>query len=253
MAAHPPARYAVLSDVHANIDALEAVLADIKRWHVDVVFCLGDIIGYGPAPADCVQRIADLCKTTVFGNHEVFFFLAEKISVSKWGAHIGTPIQLALEQLSKAQAQWLHSLPLTFASQEITLSHASLNRPELFRYIFSLEEAEAHFALQDTFVSLQGHTHVPLIWQQDIKTLATARFAPSEKGVTLREGKRYAINVGSVGQPRDGDPMACYALYDARKRLLVHRRVPYDIAKAQERFKKADLPSLNYSRLARGE
>lgn len=244
--------YAILSDIHGNIDALEAVLADMKRSPVTAVFCLGDMIGYGPEPALCVERIAETCTKTVFGNHEVFLFLADKISPSKWGARIGDAIQLAIDQLSSRQQEWLRTLPLSLSFEEITLSHASLKHPELFRYIFEIDDAETHFSAQKTFISFQGHTHIPLIWQQDSKTLAIDCFDPSEKAFTLREGKRYAVNVGSVGQPRDGNSTASYVLYEPGKRSLLHRRVRYDITRAQKRFKEANLPRLNYLRIASG-
>jgi diadenosine tetraphosphatase ApaH/serine/threonine PP2A family protein phosphatase len=244
--------FAIISDIHANLDALDAVLADIETFPVRGTLCLGDIVGYGPEPASCVQRVMDTCAVTVIGNHEAMSFLPKKILNSDWDISIRQPLQLANEQLTKAQKTWLRNQPLTAHVDPITLSHASLNEPPEFHYIHEDTEAEAHFAAQSTFISFNGHTHVPSIWEENPETFACRLLKPSEKPTRLDAKKRYTVNVGSVGQPRDDDHRASYALYDYEKRLLIHRRVPYDIARAQERFEKAGLPAYNARRIARG-
>jgi diadenosine tetraphosphatase ApaH/serine/threonine PP2A family protein phosphatase len=244
--------FAIFSDIHGNIDALTAVLSDIDQFPVKGMFCLGDTVGYGPEPASCVQRIMDTCAISVLGNHEAMLFVAEKIPDEDWGITIRGPIQLANEQLTKAQKSWLRARPLTADVDPITLSHASLDEPPGFHYITNKPEARAHFAAQTTFISFNGHTHIPLIWEQNPKSLACRLFKPSEKPTRLDAGKRYTVNVGSVGQPRDEDPRACYVLYDSEQRLVIHRRVPYDIPLAQARFKKAHLPARNAERLSEG-
>jgi len=244
--------FAIISDIHANLDALDAVLAEIETFPVRGTLCLGDIVGYGPEPAACVQRVMDTCAVTVIGNHEAMSFLPKKILKTDWDISIRQPLQLANEQLTKAQKTWLRNQPLTAHVDPITLSHASLNEPPEFHYIHEDTEAEAHFAAQSTFISFNGHTHVPSIWEENPETFACRLLKPSEKPTRLDAKKRYTVNVGSVGQPRDDDHRACYALYDYEKRLLIHRRVPYDIARAQERFEKAGLPAYNARRIARG-
>ena len=244
--------FAIFSDVHANIDALEAVLADIEQFPVKGIFCLGDTVGYGPEPALCVQRVMDTCAVSVLGNHEAMLFLTEKIPDEDWDIAIRKPLQLANGQLTKAQKSWLYAQPITAEVDPITLSHASLNEPAEFNYIKEETEAEAHFAAQTTFISFNGHTHVPLIWEENPKTYACRPLKPSEKPTLLNARKRYTVNVGSVGQPRDDDPRACYVLYDFERRLLIYRRVAYDIPRAQARFKKAGLPAHNAARLAKG-
>lgn len=248
---NPPAFFAIISDIHANIDALEAVLADIQEFPVRGTLCLGDIVGYGPEPAACVQRVMDTCAISVFGNHEAMLFLADQFPPEELGAAVGDPIALAFRQLSGEQISWLRNLPISADLDPMTLSHAALNAPGNFHYIDDKDEAEAHFAVQTTFVSFQGHTHVPVIWEENGAKISC--FAPVETLVRLSEKNRYAVNVGSVGQPRDDDPRACYALYDYQNRQLLHRRVEYDIARAQARFKKAKLPAHNASRLMKGK
>ena len=244
--------FAIFSDIHGNIDALEAVLVDIEQFPVKGFFCLGDTVGYGPESALCVQRIMDTCAVSVLGNHEAMLFLTEKIPDEDWDIAIRKPLQLANGQLTKAQKSWLYAQPITADIDPITLSHASLNEPAEFNYIKEETEAEAHFAAQTTFISFNGHTHVPLIWEENPETYACRPLKPSEKPTLLNARKRYTVNVGSVGQPRDDDPRACYVLYDFERRLLIYRRVAYDIPRAQARFKKAGLPAHNAARLAKG-
>ena len=246
-----PSFFALISDIHGNIDALDAVMADIKEFPVRGTLCLGDIVGYGPEPAACVQRVMETCAVTVFGNHEAMLFLAEQFPPEELGASVGAPIALAFKQIRGEQMKWLRGLPITADLDPMMLSHAALNDIGNFHYIHDTGEAKAHFAAQKTFISFHGHTHVPAIWEEKAGQISC--FEPLDKPVRLDEGNRYAINVGSVGQPRDNDPRACYALYDYENRLLLHRRVEYDIAGAQARFKKAKLPARNASRLKKGQ
>ncbi len=248
-----PCFFALFSDIHANIDALEAVLKDIRDFPVRGVFCLGDIVGYGPEPGECVKKVRDLCSVTVLGNHEAMLLLADKILDEDWDVPIRKPLQIAKEQMSKKDLGWLKDLPITADLDPITLSHASLNEPPEFHYIHEITEAEAHFAAQGTFIGFNGHTHVPAIWEENPKTFGVRCLTPGDTPVRLDPSKRYSVNVGSVGQSRDGDPRASYALYDYEHHLLLMRRVKYDVKKAQARFKKAGLPAHNASRLAKAE
>lgn len=246
-----PAFFAVISDIHANIDALDAVLADIEQWPCRGILCLGDIVGYGPEPAACVQRVMDTCAVSVIGNHEAMLFMADQFPAEEMGETVGDPITLAFEQVSDEQMKWLRSLPITADLDPIMISHTSLHEPPHFHYLDCKEEARKHFAAQTTFVSFQGHTHVPVIWEN--KKGKFSSFRPLDKPVHLDATNHYAVNVGSVGQPRDDDPRASYALYDYENRLLLHRRVEYDIARAQARFKKTNLPARNARRLMKGQ
>ena len=245
--------FAIISDIHANIDALEAVLADIRDFPVNGILCLGDIVGYGPEPGACLERIMDTCAVTVLGNHEAMLLLADRILDEDWDVPIRKPLQIAKEQLGKNELEWIRDLPITVDLDPITLSHASLNEPPEFHYIHETTEAEAHFAAQSTFISFNGHTHVPALWEENPETLGCRCLTPGEKPVRLTPSKRYTVNVGSVGQPRDGDPRASYALYDYQQHLLLMRRVTYDLKKAQARFQKAGLPAHNASRLSKAE
>lgn len=242
---------AILSDIHANIDALEAVLADMRQFEITDTICLGDIVGYGPEPAACVDRIASTAKTTVCGNHEAMMLLGDDLPISGWRATVGRPLALARKQLSASQTKWLSELPLLSNLRDMTFTHASLHNPEDFEYVHEVPDAELHFSAQRHYISFHGHTHLPAIWERNGKHV-TGHHA-LEVAVRLSPVHRFAVNVGSVGQPRDGDTRACYALYDEAQRVLLHRRVPYDLDTAVARFKKAGLPQFNYRRLWRGE
>lgn len=245
--------FAIFSDIHGNIDAISAVLADADRFSLRVMLCLGDIVGYGPEPAMCVELVMDTCAITVLGNHESMLFLSEEILEKDVENSVGMPVRLAKNQLSKVQSDWLRKRPLTVVACSITLSHASLANPRNFPYILTTQEATAHFLIQGTYISFNGHTHVPEIWEENAKSGSLASYKPSENAVRLDHQNRYSVNVGSVGQPRDSDPRACYALYDFEQHILIHRRVPYDIDRALARYKAAGLPARNAERLLDGE
>jgi len=242
-----PLFLAILSDIHANIDALDAVLKDMREFPCAGLFCLGDIVGYGPEPADCVALMQERSLLTVLGNHEAMLFFPPE------GMRdiLSAPLALARQQASPAQLRWLKSLPLQADAAPVSLCHSSLCQPATFPYIESEEEAADNFAAQETFVSFHGHSHVPVVWEENGPTVTG--YEPMDTLIGLNPRRRYAVNVGSVGQPRDGDPRASYVLYDHRNRLLLHRRVEYDIARAQSRIKKAGLPDFNGDRLALGQ
>lgn len=244
-----PAFFAILSDIHSNLDALDAVLADMAKWPVRTVFCLGDVVGYGPEPAACVDKIREISAVTIMGNHEAMLPIVGKYG-NNWHETVAAPLMLANKLLSDEQKEWIRKLPLSALLDPITLSHGSLHEPAEFHYIDSTEEAEAHFAALGTAVSFQGHTHVPVVWEEREKEITG--YLPLKDPVELDETCRYAINVGSVGQPRDDDPRASYVLYDYEQRLLLHRRVEYDLDRAQVRYKEAGLPVRNATRLRKG-
>ena len=152
--------FAIFSDIHANIDALEVVLKDIGDFPVRGSFCLGDIVGYGPEPGGCVKHVMERCSASVLGNHEAMLLLADKILDEDWDESIRNPLKIGLEQLSKKELGWVKDLPITVDLDPITLSHASLNEPTHFHYIYETTEAEAHFAAQSTFISFNPNSEV---------------------------------------------------------------------------------------------
>ena len=240
-------RIAFISDIHANIDALEEVLKDIDAQGVNEIFCLGDIVGYGAAPAECLELVKTHCSVTLLGNHDQM--------VIERGPIIGLPrvadpLIYARKQLSQAQIKWLKKLPLVVEKESLTLVHASLHEPENFHYITADDDARLHFEHQKSPFSFIGHTHSPLIAIQDESSVTME--TPGVGAFKLDPGLRYIINVGSVGQPRDNYPRACYGILDTERLTFAWKRVPYDIKRAQDRIKEAGLPMQNALRLASG-
>lgn len=240
-------RIAFISDIHGNIDALDAVLQDIDRQDIDSIYCLGDIVGYGASPTECVQRVRERCAATVLGNHDELavkgperFVLSERVAAG---------IRHARQELSKDQLEWLRKLPLSFCQSQFTIVHASLNEPETYNYITDKTDAEGHFRLQKTPYSFIGHTHVPCVFMENDKGI---QFVNTGVGCSVEKQSRYIFNVGSVGQPRDNNSHACYCTFDIDLGKVTVRRVSYDIEKAQSRIVDANLPIVNAERLSRG-
>ena len=241
-------RIALISDIHANIDALEAVFRDIDHIGVDEIYCLGDIVGYGATPAECLQLVREYCSVTVKGIHDE---LVTQKGMIEYGERVAAPLRLAREQLSDEQLKWLQDLPLTHQEDDFAISHARSDHPEEFSYLQDEEDARKHFQFQERPISFLGHTHVPLIATEEKEKISFS--VPSMNALKLKDGLRYAVNVGSVGQPRDDYSRSCYGLFDTDERLIMMRRVSYDIQKAQVRIQQAGLPYSNATRLAKGE
>jgi diadenosine tetraphosphatase ApaH/serine/threonine PP2A family protein phosphatase len=242
-------RIALISDIHGNIDALEAVLADIETQAVDEIACLGDVVGYGAAPAECIRLIHEKCPVTVIGNHDTY--LTHGLDNFVLSKRIGDPLRLAERSASKDDLKWLRSLPFVAELHGVTLVHASLHHPESFNYLNTDLVTLFHLEEQVTPFSFCGHTHRP--------ALATLRGESVQWGL-VHEGEhlldrfgKSVINVGAVGQPRDDDPRAAYGIVDTEEYSFELRRVPYDIDMAVQRIREASLPEENALRLLKGE
>lgn len=243
---------AILSDVHSNLIALEAVRADMKALGFSTALCLGDTVGYGPDPAACCDIVEDLCVVSVLGNHEAMVLAVESLAEEGFRADVVQPLRLAAEQLGEDGLARMRSLPGAVDLDAFEIVHASLHDFAEFHYITSPDEAALNFAAQRRPVSFHGHTHLPAVWERSSSGEIRC-YQPAEDSPTRLAPKcTYAINPGSVGQPRDGDPRASYMAYDHTSRVLLHRRVPYDLEKAARRFRSAKLPTTSISRLKKG-
>jgi len=245
---------AIVSDIHANIDALGAVLTDIAAQRCFTIFCLGDTIGYGPEPAACVNYMREYAPINLMGNHEAMYLATrpkgkKRLKPDELG-DLWPPLELCHQQLGPDDADWIAELPLVVPVSEMELVHGSLHEPPTFGYIINKSLAKEHFAQQKTRVSFYGHTHIPAIWEEKGKKVAC--YTPGEDPIALDPDCRYAIGVGSVGQPRDNDPRACYVVYHPGSDRVEFRRIPYDIEKAQARFRKAGLSQFDANRIAKG-
>lgn len=241
-------RYAVLSDIHANLEALDAVLGDLGQ--VDATLCLGDLVGYGPDPNACIERVRALPDLAcVAGNHDLAAL--GRYDVSWFNLHAREAVLWSGEQLNDDNRDFLDGLPLTQAVGPFTLVHGSL--PEPMDYLLSQWEARLTFEQMTTPVCLVGHTHIAeFYYQPDGTSIPEHRSLINGGKVKLEDGMRYIVNCGGIGQPRDGNPLAAYGLYDSRRRTITVRRVEYDIAAVQRKMRQADLPPLLIDRLTYG-
>jgi len=238
-------KYAIFSDVHSNLEALKAVQADMKRQKVDVAVCLGDIVGYGPNPVECLQAVQGMACATVQGNHDHHVALPK---LPSWFSPVALAgLVYSRARLTRAQKKYLGALPLTLENGDFQAVHASLDKPETWPYVMDGMEAELHFAAQKQSICFCGHTHQPCVWHFEQKL-----FYRGVGRVKLNESDRFLINVGSVGLPRDDDPRACYVVYEPKKRQVKFRRVPYDVAKTQGEIRKVGLPAELAMRLQPG-
>jgi predicted phosphodiesterase len=240
-------RYAILSDIHSNLTALEAVLADLeKRGNADEIWCLGDTVGYGPDPHECLEIVLKRCKLCVAGNHDLATI--GKLDTSNFNQNAARATHWTNSQLGEVEISFLAGLPLKIEKYGFTLVHGSPRAPVL-EYIISIQEAEENLAYFTTDFCLIGHTHATQFFECR-ETCTCIRPGP---GTSLKlTDHRYYINPGGVGQPRDGDPRASYALYDSETLTMVFHRVIYDVSAVQNRMRKAGLPLRLIERLSFG-
>lgn len=240
-------RIAILSDVHGNLEALEAVLADLDRRPPDRVYCLGDFIGYGASPNECLARLRPLIAGAVLGNHDaaaigrtpIEFFNADAARAAVWSGG----------RLTADHATYLTALPYAIELDGARLVHATPAEPAEWHYVVSPSDATAEFAAFGEPLCLIGHTHVPGVWSLDGAEVRYSR----KPAVVMDRQRRYLVNAGSVGQPRDGDPRAAYLLWEVEERRLSHVRVDYDVEGARRRILAAGLPPFLGDRLLWGE
>jgi len=239
-------RYGILSDIHGNLEALQAVVDRCKKEGVEGFLCLGDIVGYGANPRECLDMIRQLKAVSVAGNHD--WAVSGRLDPVYFNWTAKAAVVWTKKQISSDDIAFLKSLEPVFKNGEVILTHGTLNEPERFHYMAYMLQAEETFRLMDRSVCFIGHTHAPqIIIEQD----ETSRRSDTLK-VTIDPESKYIINAGSVGQPRDGNAMAAYCMYDTDTRLVEVKRAPYDIKTAQEKILKAGLPASLAQRLSVG-
>lgn len=232
-------KLAIISDIHSNLQALTAALKVIEDRKVDAIYCLGDIVGYGPDPAACVDLVRKECTLSVRGNHDEAVALERHVSwlprdAQKAAAH-------NREHLSDDQLEYLASLPLVAEADGCCFAHASPGHPERWLRLDTLAEALDQFSSFSSDVCFIGHTHIPAIVSDRLGVLR------------IRPGHRYLVNVGSVGQPRDGDARACLGFFDTAEFDFQLVRVSYDVESTRQRIKEERLPRRLGKRLLVGQ
>ena len=239
-------RYAILSDIHGNLPALRAVLADAEG-RADGVLCLGDTVGYGAEPRLCVELVAERAAAVVGGNHE--YAVAGLLDLAWFNRYARAAAEWTQEQLDDNHRAYIRGLPLTAEMGDATLVHASPRHPEEWDYLVTAGDGFEAFGAFATRYCFVGHSHVPGVWSLGS---SGPEHDATAADVTATHGRRYLVNVGSVGQPRDRDPRAAYALWDADAGHVAIRRVPYDVKAARARIEAAGLPRFLADRLASG-
>ncbi|MGM0443613.1 MAG: metallophosphoesterase family protein [Fibrobacterota bacterium] len=242
---------ALISDIHGNLDALEAVLEHIETMQVDRIICLGDIIGYGPNPNECVSRVSEAAVETVLGNHDSAVFAPS--SEINFNSNALYAITWTHSVIHKEALQFLNSLPMKREHEDITIVHATPYDPYQWFYISSIEDALFNFNFFKTKFCFNGHTHVPGIIELSRDTGDIRVYKEKNFKYDPREQFRYIVNVGSVGQPRDGDNRACYAILNTDTTALNFHRIPYDIESYQNKMRDAGMPEFLIRRVQRGK
>jgi diadenosine tetraphosphatase ApaH/serine/threonine PP2A family protein phosphatase len=240
-------KVAVLSDVHANLEALEAVLADARANGAEAFWCLGDIVGYGADPDAVVESLRAISSATVAGNHD--WAACGLTSTRQFNRHAAAAADWTARTMKPANLDWLKTLPLVERVDGSLLVHATPSEPAAWHYCMMVEDALDEMDSYPEELCLIGHSHVPGAFERHDDEI---RYTRAEE-LVLRPGRQYLVNVGSVGQPRDGDSRAAYALFDTVERRLRHVRVAYPIAAAQEKIVAAGLPQWLATRLADGD
>jgi predicted phosphodiesterase len=239
-------RFAVFGDIHSNLEALQAVLADAEAHEVTHYVCLGDVVGYNANPHECVEIVRSLECPVVKGNHD------EQASAETIQENFNPLAEEAInwtrENLTDLDKTWLRELRLVRQVRDFTIVHATLDTPAKWGYVFNQLDAAASFSYQHTNVCFYGHTHAPRAYVKD----GAVKGLPFQR-LLVEPNKKYFINAGSVGQPRDGDWHASYCLFTPADHVIELRRIEYDINTAQDKIVEAGLPQRLADRLALGK
>lgn len=237
-------RYAIIADIHSNLEAFQTVLADIKTQNVQQIVCLGDVVGYNANPKECLDMVRAMNIPVVKGNHDEY--CSSNDHLDGFNPHAAEAVIWTRNQLTENDRQWLRDLKYSRMVANFTIVHATLNAPQRWGYVFDKLAAAASFPYQNTQVCFFGHTHVPVAFMRDTAV----------RGGTYSKFKidpaKYFINVGAVGQPRDNNPRAGYVVYDLDAGTIELRRLDYDIATTQKKIREAGLPERLAERLAFG-
>jgi predicted phosphodiesterase len=242
-------RYGLISDIHANLEALEAVLAALKDEGAEQILCLGDVIGYGPNPNECVKLIQQHAAVCLIGNHDEASLGRVDLDLFNYMAR--QAIEWTTDQLTEESKEFLKSLQYSRSYGDFMIVHASPDEPTRWNYILNLEDAALGFEAFTEQICFIGHSHTP--WVIPLPPDGRMRVS-HEYPLAVKENFRYLINIGSVGQPRDRNPDAAFGILDTEPLQYTLKRVPYDVAKTQKKIRATGaLPSFLADRLATGQ
>jgi diadenosine tetraphosphatase ApaH/serine/threonine PP2A family protein phosphatase len=227
-------KFAIIADVHANLEAFQAVLGDAKEQRCTHYDFLGGFVGYCADPKACIDIVRAMNAPCVKGNHDEY--CATDLPLDGMNANATKAVRWTRKQLAADDREWLRNLPFVRKVEDFTIVHATLDRPELWQYVFDRLAAVASLAHQDTQVCFFGHTHVPMAFVRD-KVIHGGTYTKFK----VEPGKTYFVNPGAAGQPRDNNPKAAYAIYDRDERTIELRRCVYDIATTQKKIRESGM------------
>ena len=238
-------KYAIIADIHGNLDAFQVVLEDIRAQNATHIVCLGDVVGYNAQPKECLKIVRDMNIPCVKGNHDDL--CSTNNELEGFNPHAADAVHWTRAQLDEEEKAWLRDLKYTRMAANFTMVHATLDAPDKWQYVFDKLAAAASFPYQNTQMYFFGHTHVPVAFMRD-----TVVRGGTYSKFKVDSSKKYFINVGAVGQPRDNNPKSAYVIYDMDAQTIELRRLDYDIESAQRKIREAGLPERLAERLAYG-
>lgn len=239
-------RYAFLADIHSNLDALQAVIRAIEDdGGIDRVLCVGDLVGYGAQPRECIALVRDLGWPLVAGNHD--YAATGNVDLAYFNALAREAMEWTANALEEEDKEFLMGLPLTWEENNLIMVHGTLHEPENFGYVLNELDARMMFRTLEKDFCFTGHSHYPCVFIEGEDVVFTR-----ELEVKVKVSERALVNVGGVGQPRDGDPRACWVTYDEDARTVTTRRTEYDIEEAARKIMDAGLPEHLADRLFNG-
>lgn len=240
-------RYGIFSDVHSNLEALEAVLDACRRESIDNYLCIGDVVGYAANPKECIGLVKETAAVTLAGNHD--WAAVNLFSLDYFNLFAREAISWTRQNLDQASRHFLSSLKLVYKHADFTLTHATLNNPQEFNYMIDGYIAEETFSLLENKICFIGHTHTAGFFIKEGLRHVCYR---QDDSLQIEGTNRYIVNVGSVGQPRDGNPAAAYCIYDTDKEKIQIKRVAYDTTTARGKIISVGLPPFLGERLSAG-
>lgn len=240
-------RYAIFSDVHSNLEAFESVLSAYEKEGIDKYLCVGDIVGYGANPKECIKINRKRQIITVAGNHD--WASTGKFRIEFFNPYAREAVLWTKQQIDTGEVDYLNNLELVYRQEDFCLVHGTLLSPECFDYLFELSDAKDSFKVMQTTLCFVGHTHSPIIFEKDDEKINYSK----ETAIKIEPNKQYIVNVGSVGQPRDGDNRTCFCIYDSKEKTVQIKRVEYEIKTSQIKILDAGLPSFLANRLILGQ
>ncbi len=237
-------RYAIFSDIHSNLEALEAVLEAYQKEGIDKYLCIGDVVGYGADPQTCIDKVNSVAMITVAGNHD--WAVVDLFPPDNFNPLPKEAIFWTKKHLPENGKAFLRALKLIYVIENFVLVHGSLDNPQNFNYLTNVCDCAASFELLKSNVCFIGHTHVPGIFIQDKQGNS---YYENQDYIEIEPQNKYIINVGSVGQPRDSNPAAVYCIYDTDKKQVQIKRIDYDVQTARKKIIEAGLPRFLGDRL----